>query len=108
MKLWKDMTDQEKGAILLARYDGKEIQFYDIAGEDWRTTPAPKFRDNSFIRVKPEPKRETVVLFGHFQNSGLGFRFFQGQIQYRKDNYKITFDVVDGVPDCASIKMEKL
>ena len=54
-------------------------------------------------RIRPEPKRETVTIYGaptkHVQwcldICGL-------------DTHRITFDLIDGEPDCSSVKMEQI
>lgn len=94
-KLWKDMTPEEKGALLLAHHEGKEIECHD--GTSWFVTSNPKWVYCHAYRIRPEPKVETVTLSGNdIRFSG----FFKG--------HRITFTLVDGKPDCDSVKMEKL
>jgi len=50
--------------------------------------------------MKPEPVRETIELCGKG-------RVFEDR-QLPSDTHRITFDLIDGKPDCSSIKMEKL
>ena len=99
-KLWRDMTPEEKGALLLAHHEGKVIEMtsyipgtsqlaWNECPSNWRPT------DTGIYRIRPEPVRETVV------------RYYQaGDSVF--DTHLITFETVDGEPDCASIKMEKL
>lgn len=103
---WKDLTDAEKGALLLAHHEGKVIEAYDSVDCEWESgPPAPIWLYNVAYRIKPEPKRETVTLYGEESYSG-----FWGFASGSEDpsEYRITFDLVDGVPDCASIKMEEV
>lgn len=98
-KLWKDMTPEEKGALLLADYEGKTIQYYDKL---WHVAPVGVFRDKFAYRVKPEPYHKQVALyFGELRVGALVSRV-------RTDTHRITFDLIDGKPDCNSIKMEEI
>jgi len=94
---WKDLTDEEKGALLLAWYEGKELQCAP-GGGSWVHMTSGALPVSSIYRVKPEPKRETVTLYG-------------SAIPDRRppvDTHRITFDLIDGEPDCDSIRMEEL
>ena len=98
-KLWKDMSPEEKGALLLAHHEGKVIEssfdcvsFYKINIPKW-------FMDIAY-RVKPAPEVKPWVLY-------LGKTCY-GVKQGLGDTHKITFNFVDGEPDVTSIKMEKL
>ena len=101
-KLWRDMTAEEKGALLLAAHEGKVIQYTRIdIPDDWRKTKT--FMDFYAYRIKPEPKVETVEFTGHI-DAGI---FFRG-LNSVKPHVKITFTTIDGKPDCASVKMETI
>jgi len=99
-KLWCDMTPEEKGALLLAKHEGEVIEWY-IDGV-WEVAEEPKF-DNPRLayRVKPGPRREEVEVYGKID--GEWEECWPGG-----GTHRITFDVVDGKPDCASIKMERI
>lgn len=91
-KLWRDMTPEEKGALLLAHHEGKVIQYFSCGV--WEDGP-PRWFDNVAYRIKLEPKRETVVLYaapinGSWNQKRIG-----------------TVDLIDGKPDPASIKIEE-
>ena len=88
---WRDMTPEEKGALLLAAYEGKDIQFF-FAGQ-WGDERPPMWFDDHAYRVRPEPKRETVTLWAHYEG---------------KDAPVGRIDLIDGNPDPASIKIEEL
>jgi hypothetical protein len=89
-KKWRDMTRAEKGALLLDVHNGKQLRVYsslfgwlEYAGE---------INDNLAYGIAPEPVRETVALC------------------YRKDVAHVknkigTINLIDGVPDCTSIRM---
>jgi hypothetical protein len=103
-KTWGEMTPEEKGALLLAHHYRKEIQFYN--GFEWvKAAPTLDWLSDRPYRVKPEPKRETARLSGRFDILG-DWIFWAGQQPL--DTHRITFDTIDGEPDCASIRMEKL
>ena len=101
-KTWGEMTPEEKGALLLAHYEGKSIHVY-VPGDSWIPVPKPAWHDLYAYRVKPEPKRETVRLSGQV--------YLDGQWAFgtedKGDTHRITFDTIDGEPDCSSIRMEK-
>ena len=66
----------------------------------------PEWVGHVAYRVKPEPKRETVTLY-------CGFRWIATTIRVEdvegyKEEFVITFDTLDGEPDCSTIRMEKL
>lgn len=86
-KLWRDMTPEEKGALLLAHHEGKVIEYWKRGTGGWEKLKSG-FYDNEAYRVKPEPKIETIE------------RFWYG--------HRITFNLINGKPDCASVKMDEL
>lgn len=104
-KLWGDMTPEEKGALLLAQLDGKAIQV--SRGNGWNNVLNPKWEPDCSYRVRPEPVREKLVMHGGAKRTGY-FNFSGAGGVLPNDTHRITFDVVDGKPDCASIKMEEL
>jgi len=63
----------------------------------WKVIDIPYWVNTTTYRVKPQPKIETVTL----DSADIRFKeFLRGAT--------ITFNLIDGVPDCNSIKMEKL
>jgi len=91
-KLWRDMTDEEKGALLLAAHKGKVIETINpnYLGDTWGEVIYPSFDAPTLAyRVKPEPVRVTVDLMADFKVIG-------------------TIDLIYGEPDFGSIKMEEL
>ena len=100
--LWRDMTDAEKGALLLASFRGKVIEGTRLdVPEDWRVTVIGL--DNIAYRVKPEPKVETVTLYGH-----VGVNTYFNLDRSIRDTHRITFNRRDGKTDVDSAKMEEL
>lgn len=102
--LFKDLTPEEKGALLLAQYEDKEIQFYsDMLGE-W--IPCELGSDGDLVyRVKPESEVETVTMYGGFFTDH--WDFISSDCE-DKVTHMITFTTTDGKPDLESIKMEEL
>jgi len=100
-KLWRDMTPEEKGSLLLAARDGKVIEG---AGPDWRPCRNPQWVDYGSYRVKPEPKVETIEMNGYMKGDSAWF----GPMSSKSDTHSITFNLINGKPDCASVKMEHL
>ena len=56
--LWRDMTQEEKGALLLAHHEGKVIEFWANSIDKW-VDHHPTWSDRLSYRIKPEPKVET-------------------------------------------------
>ena len=97
-KLWRDMTPEEKGALLLAVHEGSVIEW--SYGLPWVTrnstaTSIVSWSDECAYRIKLGPKVETVALC---------WRHDVGTVK----NKIGTINLIDGKPDCASIKMEEL
>ena len=101
-KTWSEMTDAEKGALLLAEHEGKDIECFQKTLNDWVAVNYPMFNPDIAYRVKSEPKREAVRLYGgvYYNN-----RWVWGDAQ-KSDTHCITFDTVNGKPVCDSIRME--
>ena len=97
-KIWDDMTDAEKGALLLAKHEGKPLQM--LIGGDWFDHDGT-FAVNVAYRIKPESVVETVVLYGR------AVGFFEGR-KGITDTHKLTYTTTNGVIDCDSVKMEVL
>lgn len=99
--IWRDMTPEEKGALLLAAHEGKAIEFMnDFDTPEWKKA-APKWASWCYYRVKPEPVRETVSGWWNGKN-------FHNTANYVDRTHRITFDTIDGKPDCNSVKMEAI
>lgn len=111
-KTWGEMTDAEKGALLLARYKGEVIEAY--WDKEWVKASGPhyfKFTNIYAYRIKPEPKRETVTLHGRKYVSKThpeGLWDLDRNERRDGDTHRITFDLIDGEPDCSSVKMERI
>ncbi|MCI5040048.1 MAG: hypothetical protein MRY81_10225 [Donghicola eburneus] len=104
-KTWGEMTDAEKGALLLAKHHyGKVIQrlFYTNTKLGWwKDTRFENPRDGSVYRVKPEPKRETKSIWVTATGAA-------SSLPVTNAVAMITFDTIDGVPDCRSVRMEEV
>ena len=110
-KTWGEMDDAEKGALLLAHHQGETIQHKIFPHADevykWQDSSEPMFNDIHAYRVRKEPVRETVTLKGAGDSAG-NFWFRTGSVYPDYVTHAITFDLVGGEPDCASITMAKL
>jgi hypothetical protein len=91
-KTWAEMTPEEKGALLLAHHEGKVIEVY--GGNGW-WSPCNLWADEDAYRIRPEPVREVVKL-AVWRNEG---HFYEDVG---------TIEIVDGIPDCDSINMERI
>ena len=99
--LWRDMTPEEKGALLLAHHEGKVIDAWGNVSKEWMEA-GPAWNPNAAYRIKPEPKVETVKL-----RAGGDLKIW-GTWTDLDDTHSITFNLIDGKPDPASIKMEEI
>lgn len=98
-KTWGKMTDEEQGALLLARHRGKDIQYWCEYNNDWLfVLPRFVWFPDVAYRVQPKPMRKTVTLYADF-----------GGIKSMCDIKPIgTIDLEDGKPVADSIKMEEV
>lgn len=103
LKCWKDLTDCEKGAILLAKHEWKEVEVFK--GGQWINEPFSVFWDNDIYRVKPEPVVKTVGMYG---SVGEDFKVVEKTDFFFDETHEITYKTEDGEPILDSIKMEKL
>jgi len=103
-KLWRDMTPEEKGALLLAHHEGKVIEFCN--GGEWYEPSPCRWHPGNAYRVHPEPKVEAVIVYG--SQSSINDNFHFGPDFNSDDTHRITFNLIDGEPDCDSVKMEDL
>lgn len=101
-KMWKEMTAAEKGALLLAEYEGKEIEMFDFVEHEWQYDPQPFWYDISAYRIKPEP----VVEVHRIPIARDGWAY---DADCPDDPaYTITFNMIDGKADRESVIMEAI
>jgi hypothetical protein len=92
-KTFGEMTDEEKGALLLAQYEGKTIEYCDMFN-NWgsrRETKAGLVPTGTY-RVRVEP---VITTASRYLDSVGGER------------YSVSYTLVDGVPDCSTVTMDK-
>jgi hypothetical protein len=106
------MTPEEKGALLLARHEGKDIEEFGWWGPDHWRVARPKWVDNIAYRVKPEPNREKVTARICLTAEGGSMHMYADHHpRYYGEGYlyaTLTFDVIDGNPDPSSLKIEEV
>ena len=109
-KTWRDMTRAEKGELLLAKYEKKAIESYEMGS--WNVVIGTNniFYHGTAYRVKPEPKREMVEAKLCIDARGTSLHM---RPDYRDNFYDddcfyftLTFDTIDGKHDPSSIKIE--
>lgn len=100
-KTFGELSDEEKSELVLARYvRGEDIELW--VGGDWLLLHSPEWASEARYRIRPkDPVVETVTMHG------VNGRFSSAYI-CRNDTHKITYNTVDGVIDCSSVKMEEL
>lgn len=101
-KTWGEMTDAEKGALLLANQEGKVIECLSVV--NWHECSEVVWDRDCAYRIKPEPVCEVVTLEGANYGKEWGF----DEHKDNKATHRITFETIDGRPDCSTIKMEPL
>jgi hypothetical protein len=89
LKPWRDMTPEEKAAIWLGFYQGKQVQFctpgFAWFDDDDFDPDHPAHVDTAW-RIKPEPVRETVAIWSD------------------GDGNQAWLDLIDGKPDRDSLR----
>ncbi len=101
-KLWRDMTPEEKGTLLLAHHEGKIIES-SVKGTRWdRCNPA--WFGGLYYRIKPEPVVKEVVQLMYCGADGSPYI----ATDMSNPTHRIVFKTIGGMPDCSSIKMEKV
>jgi len=101
---WKDMTPEQKGALLLAHHEGKVIETYRSGW--WIVDDDPSWIDYCAYRVKPETVVEVVTMYGGYKK-GTGWVF--SSTHQSDATHLIKFSLINGEPNCESInKMEEL
>ena len=96
-KTWGEMSDAEKGALLLAQFKGETVQYRFFPQAQgctgWRDVNEPMFNSQHAYRIKPEPKIETVTL-GVAQHGSKWTQF----TAVEDGTHRITFTTTDGKP----------
>ena len=113
-KLWRDMTPEEKGALLLAHHEGKVIETWFRGA--WIGKGHGGWGKQNAYRIRPESKRETVTLHGYVQIPGDGAQFDDAWINHKNNTHRITLPVIDGdlppgtytSPDGHTITVERI
>lgn len=102
-KTWSEMTDAEKGALLLDWNDNHARNVQQWNGSEWVGMMTGRFGKSVAYRVKPEPEVDVAEIYLDPSDSVAlsDFRFDDA-------TYRITYTTKDGKPDCASIKMEEI
>ena len=99
---WGDMTPEAKGALLLAEHDGVVIQEWNDGWKLWQFTDCSSRYNDTKYRVPPAVP--VIVAYEVFGRPG----FFWGSITDNRDTHKMTYNTIDGVIDCASVRMVEL
>jgi len=116
-KLWCDMTDAEKGALLLAHHNGKVIELAGIYDdtkefEPWTRCPLDfLWRDEAFAyRVKPEPVKTTATFKAVLSYWERQKSFYMSENNHSGDNWTqgtVTIEAIDGKPVYATWKADQ-
>lgn len=112
-KTWGEMTDAEKGALLLDDWSDRPLQrlteIQDEKGNslcrEWDLCDIRDALPSWVIRIKPEPVVETVTI--GIANASCG-KWYQPGSPGSPATHRITFTTKDGKPDLDSVKMERI
>jgi len=97
---WSDMTPEAQGALLLACHNGETIQFFII--DEWVNIQFPSWERSGKYRVKPvDPVVVAHELFGRH-------KLFWSGACVAPDTHRLTYNTIDGVIYCASVKMMEI
>ena len=99
-KLWRDMTAEEKGALLLAAHEGEVLEQHQGSFGWQERVDIPMWQGNNAYRVKPDDVRETAKFKWWVEDDISGFK--------TSATYQISIDLINGEPYPASIRMERL
>jgi len=99
---WGDMTPEAQGALLLAEHNGATIQLFGDNSEWIDSRYKLIWFDHKKYRVKPaDPVVVAHEIYGRHKLSW--------SIIYREqDTRKMTYNTIDGVVDCASVRMVEI
>lgn len=104
-KLWRDMTPEERGALLLAAHDGKVIEYWKRGTGGWAVSYVHAWSAHESYRIRPDPKVETVTIYAKPDKNG---DWIGSTSKHHTHKAAFTFTTRDGKPDCASVKMEAI
>jgi hypothetical protein len=100
--IWGDMTPEAQGALLLAFHNGVDIQEWNDGWKLWHITDCSSRYNDTKYRVKPAgPVVVTHKVSGSHQ-------LFWGYLSNDDDTHKFTYNTIDGVIDCASVRMVEI
>lgn len=91
---WKELSDADKGALLLAAYEGRSVQVLDFITGNWLTWQRGRaFNNDSCYRLRPaEPVVERIcIALGQSETGGRWTTYSS------KPELKLTFEKKDGV-----------
>lgn len=93
-KTWREMTDDEKGALLLAYHEGKEIYYKSPGDFGFNYCMNPTWDDDCAYRIKPSPVVGEVVLTG----KGAQEWIFGSGTFHVSSTHRLTLPTLDGDP----------
>ena len=94
-KTWGEMTPEEKMPLLLDWNDNSAKNVQQWNGSEWVRMQTGRFGRVNKYRLKPEPVRETVTLYGG-AGYGLGYEFDRNLTEHC--SHRLTFTTTDGKP----------
>ena len=105
VEVFNDFTSEwEEGYTVLAiqdkDQDNPQRKWYVVA---FKSDIPQSIKFKNVRKAKPKPVVKEVVIFG-----APTFDWCFSTYKRKEDTHKITFNLVDGEPDCNSIKMIKL
>ena len=101
LQRWKDLSRQEQGELLLAKHEGRTIEQWSFSScglpGSWWSRRNPNFNDeDSIFRIRPDP----IITRAKLVWANQGFMF--------DHEFELSFNLIDGEPDCSSVTMRPL
>lgn len=102
-KTWGEMTPEEKMPLLLDWNDNSARNVQQWNGSEWVRMQTGRFGRVNKYRLKPEPVRETVTLYGG-AGYGLGYEFDRNLTEHC--SHRLIFTTTDGKPTTGTFTNE--
>ena len=102
-KTWGELSDSEKGALLLAHLYGSVIQVRDLKDTEWLDVTDPSWFYDRIYRIKPSERK--VTMSGRKGSDG---RWTFDEAGDKDSTHLLIFTETNDELDCDSINMRKL
>lgn len=102
-KYWSDLTNNEKGLLLLAHHNNEKIQYRSSTYDEWVNIDYPNWEPCEIYRAKPKP----VIMSHKFFSSDNMNSWYNGE-ESCDNTHEMTYVTVDTVVDMSSVKFKEI